>query len=46
MVSVRVQIYAEYLTKYAARTYILCDALRSIARLGLRLWGNVSEATL
>jgi mRNA interferase MazF len=32
----------------SARSYILCDALRSIAkdRLGPRLWGNVSAATL
>jgi mRNA interferase MazF len=32
----------------SARSYILCDALRSIAkdRLGPRSWGNVSAATL
>lgn len=32
----------------AARSYILCDALRSIAkdRLGSRPWGNVSAAIL
>jgi mRNA interferase MazF len=32
----------------SARSYILCDALRSIAkdRLGPRAWGSVSAATL
>ena len=32
----------------AARSYILCDALRTIAkdRLGPRAWGSVSAATL
>jgi mRNA interferase MazF len=32
----------------STRSYILCDALRSIAkdRLGPRPWGNVSAATL